>query len=422
MKSMQLKKAAAATLASAMLLSCASCSLFGANKKEIIEAADTFAGALVKQDAGKIVKLTNEKKDSDTAAELELLFDKSMYSDDQNDFIKAVSDTITYEVDEGTVEADKEEASVDVVFTMVDYEKALDDDYEDIDEVLDALKDCEDTKDVTVTFEFEKEDDEWLISNLKDKDYGKLFDFYTYELDITPDLSMLVDDTSCWSGYTAVYSTIYFSVDVSDYADDLNFDLYCDGSLVASNQPAEVYSTYIYCDYYDPDYNDLPAGDYEVVVKCGDAEIVTMTTTIDSYETESTASPDSGLNYNVYGQGELGDYVVATDWWADDDYNNYDSSNGFFEFDIYFTTDVTYDDIQNLTYKFYDSDYNDISGELTIPDDKTNVDGGYPDSNGYYFIYAGWLWPDGEIESGYYYIEVYNPDGTTLYLDYCYVD
>ena len=75
-----------------------------------------------------------------------------------------------------------------------------------------------------------------------------------------------------------------------------------------------------------------------------------------------------------------------------------------------------------MTYKFYDADYNDISGELTIPDDKTNVDDGYPDSDGYYFIYASWVWPDGEIDPGYYYIEVFNPDGTTLYLDYCYVD
>jgi len=205
MKLMQFKKVASATIASAMLLSCASCGLLGANKKEIIEAADTFADALVKQDAGKIVKLTNEKKDSDTAAELELLFDKSMYSDDQADFIDAVSDTITYEVDEGSVEADKEEASVDVVFTMVDYEKALDDDFEDIDGVLDALKDCDDTKEVTVTFEFEKDGDDWLISNLKDKAYGKLFDFYTYELDITPALAEMVEETSCWSGSYAIY-------------------------------------------------------------------------------------------------------------------------------------------------------------------------------------------------------------------------
>ena len=151
MKSTTIRRFISVALAGAVSLSCASCMLMGGpNKKEIVEAADTFASTLLKQDAGKIVKLTNEKKDSDTAEELELLFDESMYSDDQNEFNKAVADTISYEVDEESVEVDKEEASVDVVFTMVDYEKALKEDYSDIDEVLDLLDDCDDTKEITV--------------------------------------------------------------------------------------------------------------------------------------------------------------------------------------------------------------------------------------------------------------------------------
>ena len=40
MKGITIRKAGAAALAGAMALSCASCALFGANKKEIIEAAD----------------------------------------------------------------------------------------------------------------------------------------------------------------------------------------------------------------------------------------------------------------------------------------------------------------------------------------------------------------------------------------------
>ena len=65
MKVTTIKKAGAAALAGAMTLSCASCALFGPNKKEIVEAADTFAGTLLKQDAGKIIKLTTEDEDSD---------------------------------------------------------------------------------------------------------------------------------------------------------------------------------------------------------------------------------------------------------------------------------------------------------------------------------------------------------------------
>ena len=186
MKVTTIRKAGAAALAGAMAFSCASCALFGPNKKEIVEAADTFAGTLLKQDAGKIIKLTTEDEDSEAAEALEMIFDDSLYSDDQKKFIDAVSDTITYEVDEESVEVDKEEASADVTFTMVDYEKALDGEFEDIDAVLDAIKDCEDTKDVEVTIEFEKDDDEWLVSNIDDDKFGDIFEFYIYELNLTP--------------------------------------------------------------------------------------------------------------------------------------------------------------------------------------------------------------------------------------------
>lgn len=54
MKVTTIRKAGAAALAGAMTLSCASCALFGPNKKEIVEAGDTFASTLLKRDAGKI--------------------------------------------------------------------------------------------------------------------------------------------------------------------------------------------------------------------------------------------------------------------------------------------------------------------------------------------------------------------------------
>ena len=242
MKGTTIRKAGAAALAGAMMLSCASCMLFGPNKKEIVEAADTFASTLLKQDAGKIVKLTNEKKNSDAAEALELLFDESWYTEEQNKFIDAVADTITYEVDEESVEVDKEEASVDVTFTMVDYEKALKDDYSDIDEVLDLLEDCEDTKEVEVTFEFEKDDDEWLLSNLKDKKFGKIFDFYTYELSLKPDLLSIIDSTEIYGGSYYVDLYVYFSEDVSEYDGSMTFDVYCDGMQIASDVSAYVYA------------------------------------------------------------------------------------------------------------------------------------------------------------------------------------
>ena len=384
MKGTTLRKAGAVALAGAMTLSCASCALFGANKKEIVEAADTFASTLLKQDAGKIVKLTNEKKDSDAAEALELIFDDSMYTEEQNKFIDAVADTITYEVDEESVEVDKEEASVDVTFTMVDYEKALKDDYSDIDEVLDLLKDCDDTKEVEVTFEFEKDDDEWLLSNLKDKGFGKLFDFYTYELSLKPDLAACVSDTYSYGGSYYVYMDVYTSEDVSEYDGDLTFDVYCDGSLISSGNLATVYSYDIYCEYADANYDYLDSGSYTLVLMYGDTEIVSETVDVDNDWVTETAAPFTG-DYSTE--------VSSTDWWLDNGDDTYDTGVTQIELDFYFNVDVYGED---FTFDVFDADGNTIESYIE------------PQINSY-SVYCIWT-PGYEIPEGGYYIQLFDGD------------
>ncbi len=423
MGSTNIRRLVAAALAGAMAVSCASCMLIGGpNKKEIVEAADTFASALLKQDAGKVVKLTNEKKDSDAAEALDVLWDESMYSDEQNEFNKAVADTITYEVDEESVEVDKEEASVDVVFTLVDYEKALKDDYSDIDEVLDLIGDCDDTKEVTITFEFEKDDDEWLLTNLKDKGFGKLFDYCSYELDIMGELFDMFSYSDTVAGGWYVDSWFYFDGDISAYEGLVYFDVYYNGSVILSAQTADVYDTFFYCTYEDPDYNDLPAGDYYFSVECNGTVTTSDTVTIEeSTVPTSTGSGSSGIDYNfdVDGLGELADYVVAVDWWGDDGNYSY-SDTPAIEYDVYFTSDITYDQVMGITFNVYDEDGNLLVEGESIASNRTNIDDSVSE-DGYYFIYVGYLPEAGNVEPGVYYIEVCNPDGSTLLYDYCYV-
>ena len=423
MGSTNIRRLVAVALAGAMAVSCASCMLIGGpNKKEIVEAADTFASALLKQDAGKVVKLTNEKKDSDAAEALEVLFDESMYSEEQNEFNKAVADTISYEVDEESVEVDKEDASVDVVFTMVDYEKALKDDYSDIDEVLDLIGDCDDTKEVTITFEFEKDDDEWLLTNLKDKGFGKLFDYCSYELDIMGELFDLFSYSETVAGDWYVDSWFYFEDDITDYSGLIFYDVYYNGSVILSGQTAEVYDTYFYCTYEDPDYNDLPAGDYYFSVECNGT--VTTSDTVTVEETVAPTSSSSGssgvdYNYDVDALGELADYVVAVDWWGDDSNYAYENTPAI-EYDVYFTSDITYDQVMGITFNVYDEDGNLLVEGESIASNRTNIDDSVSE-DGYYFIYVGYLPEAGNVEPGVYYIEVCNPDGSTLLYDYCYV-
>ncbi len=178
MNSSTIRKTAAAALTGIMVLSLTSCSLFGSNKA-VIEAAEGFADALVKHDAGKILKLTSEGE----AEEFEALLDEDNYNPDKLEFVDAVCGTIEYKVDEGSVKASKDEASVDVEFTMADYGAVIDDgEYSDIDGLVDAIEDCDDTVDITITFEFEKDGDDWLISNIEDDDYLDLYEFYSADL------------------------------------------------------------------------------------------------------------------------------------------------------------------------------------------------------------------------------------------------
>ena len=416
MKVTTIRKAGAAALAGAMAFSCASCALFGPNKKEIVEAADTFAGTLLKQDAGKIIKLTTEDEDSDVAEALEMIFDEETLSDDQKKFIDAVSDTITYEVDEESVEVSKEEASVDVKFSMVDYEKALEVDVADIDEVLDLLDDCEDIKEVEITLEFEKDDDEWLLSNIDDEEFGELFDYYIYELNLTP--AVAVDYTDIWPGTSGIISEVYFIDDITAYESSLTYDVYFNGSLVDSNLPAVVADTNtIWCDYA----TELEAGEYEIVVYLNGVELTSMSTTVDDSGVAPTVTDDT-VSYNDYSyvftaDGQLADLVRAVDWYLDDGYGYYSFNNGI-EYDIYFSDELTYDDVVGITFNIYDEDGNTLAEGETVYG--SNISYG-TNEDGYYYVYLPYQTEDG-LASGTYYIEVFNPDGTTLMTDSCVVE
>jgi hypothetical protein len=208
-----LRRLVAGVLAAVTALSFASCALFGTSK-EIVDAADNFAATVIKGNTKEIIKLTTEKKSSNAAAELGALLNKNNYSSNQKEFIDAVADTMTYEVKSDTVKSDTERGSVDVVFTMVDYEKAIKDgDCEDIDDVIDALKDCEDTMDITVGLEFKNKGDKWLVDNIDDKDFEDLFEFYTYDIG-----AEIISDS------VDVYGYEYDDIDDTDYFESLYKD------------------------------------------------------------------------------------------------------------------------------------------------------------------------------------------------------
>ena len=282
--------AAAAALAGAMALTCASCGLLpigGAKTEDIVDAADDFAKALASCDAGKIAKLTNEEKDSDIVEDLEAFLDGEDYTDEQKAIADAVAGTIEYEIDEDSVEIKKDEASVDVTFTMVDYEAALEGKFKNVDEAVDAIKDCDDTTEVEITFEFEQDGDEWLISNLGDKAYGKFYGFYGLDVDFAPVFE--IEDSSIYGEYNYIYTVVTFTEDISDYADGFTFDVFLDGGLYYSGMTPEVDEQYLFCDLTLD--GPLDSGTYTVTVNYDGEALVSECVDIDNTNSGWSSDP-----------------------------------------------------------------------------------------------------------------------------------
>lgn len=301
------------TVAAAITASCASCSMIpgmgsSAKTEDIVDAADAFASALVKCDAGKIIKLTNEEKDSDAAEDLEVLFGNEDYTDEQIAIADAVADTIEYEIDEESVKIDKDEASVDITFTMADYETVLSDGkFTDVDEVIDAISDCDGTIETEITFEFALEDDEWLISNLGDKAYSKLYSFYGSQVEFMPEFEILTSFIDQDDYGTTIAMTVAFSEDISEYADGFDFDVYLDGELAYEDHDAPtIQGEYINCILWDS--IGLVSGSYTFTLRYDGEEIVSESIVLDTTSSGSGVDPD--IQGDVYlCEMEFGEYL-----------------------------------------------------------------------------------------------------------------
>jgi hypothetical protein len=286
MKRGLLRKTALSVLAGVMVLSFASCALLqgtgSKDKEEIIGLAGDIAKTLVKMDGDKVVKFTDGFDSDDNPAFAEALMPEEPRSAEQEDFIKAVAYTLKYEVDEDSAKVDKDKASVDVTFTMVDYESVLESgSFATVDDVVAAIDACDDTNDTKITFEFAKDGDEWFLSNLSDKSFGKLFEFCSYDMGLSPDLFSMVEATEILDGGYCIDAYVYFMESISDADALFTYDVYYDGTLIANDLEAINCGTYIWAEYCDPDYETLASGEYEFVIKCDGAEFTSMMITTD---------------------------------------------------------------------------------------------------------------------------------------------
>jgi len=219
----QMKKVVSVLLSSAIVFGFTGCLDFGGGKKAVIEAAGELAENMAAADASKLIKNSTLDKKSDEATALTELLSAEYSTDDEKAFYKAVEATIEYEVDEESVSVNKGEASIDIVFTICDYSKVLQDEYTNIDDLTAAVKKAK-TTDVKFTAEFVKEDKEWIPDNVGSKKFMKLYDYRNADINfaLTADMISGFIDTTMSGFWLADDDDIYFDTDFIEY--DYYFD------------------------------------------------------------------------------------------------------------------------------------------------------------------------------------------------------
>lgn len=223
------KKVASTVLAGSLLVSFAGCSFLDKSKDEVTLAAKQFCNAVTGTDADTIIDMSADELDDDLQDKIKEALDireGDVYTADAADLIGAIADTLTYEVDEESVEADGKAGTgnIDVTFTLADIEALLEGDFEDIDELIDAVHDA-DTTDIELTLEFEKTDDGWKVEDVEDI-AEEVYDFVGYAWlfsfsDAMDEYEMPAEAGS--TGDVILYGASFMGCDDVDYDNNIGY-------------------------------------------------------------------------------------------------------------------------------------------------------------------------------------------------------
>lgn len=205
---MKLKKCIALLLTASLMSSVAGCSK--QFDETMTSVADKACKSVIADNYKKVEScLDGKNKNLESAMDLE--------SDDDtvNDAIKIILSTMNYEVDEDSLESDffGKEGTIDVTFSIVDYESILDDSniFRDMEDFEETIEDCKDTIDTTITFEFEKQDGKPVIVNSDD-----LIELFSFKEEVEIILAGTLLDHIEGSGYFVGDAM----VDIHPYTDE----------------------------------------------------------------------------------------------------------------------------------------------------------------------------------------------------------
>jgi hypothetical protein len=133
-----------------------------------------------------------------------------------------------------------------------------------------------------------------------------------------PDLAALVDYTDIYADYNYVYLSVVFTENVSDYIDDMTFDVLLDGELLYGDQTPYGDGDYIWCDLTVD--GPLESGTYTVTCYYGDTVIASDNIDVDNSGSTVISGDPTDAEGDVYlCEMDFGDFLA--DYLVDSGYD-----------------------------------------------------------------------------------------------------
>lgn len=431
------RKTGAVVLILSMALSFCSCSMF--SKKPVLAAAKEVAENIEDFDADKLLDLSTLNKNGEKAEDLRKGLNGDYLDEKTKKFCDAVRKTIRSEVIEDSFSAKGNEATVDIEFRIVDYKSLLRGTYKNIDELVAAVNDCEDTIKVTYGARFVKEDGQWLLDNLMGSSFLGIFDFMDSDIGaLAVDLTDIVENTE-WVGATdgsykntrRLVLQVTLKSDVSKLAGKgvkVYYSVSKDGSEVYTSKMAELgNNTKLALQYsttQNPDAelrsNYLAAGTYTFKLMTEDGTVITSqdtSVTVAVAETTGGTGTTSSKGY-VFNDSTFASNVKTAGWVNIDNKRVSTASYGLDTSAISFQMQVDPSMTENLQFAFFYASTVSEAMKIRPKTDTPAISGTAKpivNSNGTFYAMGLKAKEGKSFKAGIYILAIFSEDKSTLY-------
>lgn len=196
------KTVVSSLLVSSMMIGMSGCSLFDKAGKLCTEIGDEFIQAALEREIEDMADLCLDDDEAlDILAPYELSDEK----------IDCLLEKATFKAEKPDCSTKDGKGTITYVITLPDWEAALDEDPEDVDDFVDLIDDSTETTELKVKLTFKLKKDKWYITNADDfaEDfYGELYDI---DFPFESYLTQYVDYTAWYGDYAG---TSYLNMDV----------------------------------------------------------------------------------------------------------------------------------------------------------------------------------------------------------------